>query len=220
MKLVCGKRTLDLSRPVVMGVLNVTPDSFSDGGRFSTIDAAVDHALAMVDEGAAIIDIGGESTRPGAVPVSVEDESQRVVPVIEALIQCGVEAVLSVDTSKAEVMRQAVAAGASMVNDVCALQHPGAMRVAAEMGVPVCLMHMQGEPQKMQEDPQYENITEEIINFLQQRVEACVQAGISRDCIVLDRFWIWQDCEAELYLTQTTGSFQDNGVAFAGWSVA
>ncbi len=186
MKLVCGNRTLDLSHPAVMGVLNVTPDSFSDGGRFSTIDSAVDHALAMVDEGATIIDIGGESTRPGAVPVSAEEECQRVVPVIEALIQAGVNAVLSVDTSKAEVMRQAVAAGASMINDVCALQQPGAMQVAAESGMPVCLMHMQGDPQKMQDDPQYENITEEITRFLKQRVDACVQAGISRDRIVLD----------------------------------
>ena len=186
MKLVCGNRTLDLTRPVVMGVLNVTPDSFSDGGQFSITDTAIERALAMVAEGAAIIDIGGESTRPGAVPVSVEDECQRVVPVIETLIQLGVDAVLSVDTSKAEVMRQAVAAGATMINDVCALQQPGAMQVAAESAVPVCLMHMQGDPQKMQHDPQYENVTADVVRFLQQRIAACVQAGISRDRIVLD----------------------------------
>jgi len=186
MKLTCGSRTLDLAQPVVMGVLNLTPDSFFDGGRHSSIDAAVDHALAMIAEGAAIIDIGGESTRPGALPVSVEDECQRVVPVIGALVHAGVDAVVSIDTSKAEVMRQAVAAGASMINDVCALQQPDAIKAAAESDVAVCLMHMQGAPQKMQDDPQYENITEEIARFLQQRVEACVQAGIGRDRLVLD----------------------------------
>jgi len=186
MKLVCGNRTLDLSQPAVMGVLNVTPDSFSDGGRYFTTDVAVAHALKMVSEGAAIIDIGGESTRPGAKPVSDADECQRVIPVIEALVDAGVDAVLSVDTSKAKVMRQAVAAGATMINDVCALQQPDAMRVAAETGVPVCLMHMQGDPQKMQDDPQYNNITEDIVRFLEQRVEACVQAGISHDRIVID----------------------------------
>jgi len=186
MKLTCGSRTLDLSQPVVMGVLNVTPDSFFDGGRYSSVDVAVDHALAMVAEGAAIIDIGGESTRPGAVPVSVEEECQRVVPVIDALMHAGVDAVLSIDTSKAEVMRQAIAAGASMINDVCALQLPDAIKAAAESDVAVCLMHKQGEPQKMQDDPRYESIAEEIARFLQLRVEACVQAGICRDRIVLD----------------------------------
>jgi len=186
MKLVCGNQILELSQPIVMGVLNVTPDSFYDGGRFSTTDLAVERALAMVAEGAAIIDIGGESTRPGAVQVSVEEECQRVVPVIETLIKVGIDAVISVDTSKAEVMRQAVAAGASMINDVSALQQPHAMQVASQSGVSVCLMHMQGKPQHMQDDPQYEDVTEDIIHFLQKRVEDCIQAGISRDRIVLD----------------------------------
>ncbi|HED17653.1 MAG TPA: dihydropteroate synthase [Gammaproteobacteria bacterium] len=186
MKLTCGSRSLDLSQPVVMGVLNVTPDSFFDGGRYFSIDTAVAHAQAMVTEGAAIIDIGGESTRPGALPVSVEDECQRVVPVINALMLVGLDAVISIDTSKPEVMRQAVAAGASMINDVCALQQPGAMEAAAESDAAICLMHMQGEPQKMQDDPRYKNITEEIAVFLHQRVEACEQAGISRDRIALD----------------------------------
>jgi len=186
MKLTCGSRSLDLLQPVVMGVLNVTPDSFFDGGRYSSIDAAVEHAQAMVADGAAIIDIGGESTRPGALPVSVEDECQRVVPVINALMRAGLDAVVSVDTSKAEVMRQAVSAGASMINDVCALQQPGAMEAATESDAAVCLMHMQGEPQKMQDDPHYKNITEEIAVFLHQRVEVCEQAGINRDRIALD----------------------------------
>lgn len=168
-----------------MGVLNVTPDSFSDGGDFFSADAAVERALAMQAEGAAIIDIGGESTRPGAEPVSAEDEIRRVVPVIEAL-QVRLTVPISIDTQKPEVMRAAVAAGAGFINDVNALRAPGALEAAAECQVPVCLMHMQGEPRTMQADPHYDDVVDEVSGFLQQRAAACEQAGIAREHILLD----------------------------------
>jgi dihydropteroate synthase len=181
----CKGKALDLSRPQVMGVLNVTPDSFSDGGDFFSADAAVERALAMQAEGAAIIDIGGESTRPGAEPVSAEDEIRRVVPVIEAL-QVRLTVPISIDTQKPEVMRAAVAAGAGFINDVNALRAPGALEAAAECQVPVCLMHMQGEPRTMQADPHYDDVVDEVSGFLQQRAAACEQAGIAREHILLD----------------------------------
>ncbi|MCG6864030.1 MAG: dihydropteroate synthase [Thiogranum sp.] len=168
-----------------MGVLNVTPDSFSDGGDFFSADAAVERALAMQAEGAAIIDIGGESTRPGAGPVSAEDEIRRVVPVIEAL-QVRLTVPISIDTQKPEVMRAAVAAGAGFINDVNALRAPGALEAAAECQVPVCLMHMQGEPRTMQADPHYDDVVDEVSGFLLQRAAACEQAGIAREHILLD----------------------------------
>ena len=168
-----------------MGVLNLTPDSFSDGGDFFSADAAVERALAMQAEGAAIIDIGGESTRPGAEPVSAEDEIRRVVPVIEAL-QVRLTVPISIDTQKPEVMRAAVAAGAGFINDVNALRAPGALEAAAECQVPVCLMHMQGEPRTMQADPHYDDVVDEVSGFLQQRAAACEQAGIAREHILLD----------------------------------
>jgi dihydropteroate synthase len=168
-----------------MGVLNVTPDSFSDGGDFFSADAAVERALAMQAEGAAIIDIGGESTRPGAEPVSAEDEIRRVVPVIEAL-QVRLTVPISIDTQKPEVMRAAVAAGAGFINDVNALRAPGALEAAAECQVPVCLMHMQGEPRTMQADPHYDDVVDEVSGFLLQRAAACEQAGIAREHILLD----------------------------------
>jgi dihydropteroate synthase len=177
-------RVLDLSSPVVMGVLNVTPDSFSDGGAWAGPSAAAEAAQAMVAAGAAVIDVGGESTRPGAAPVSVSEEIDRVVPVIEAL--AGLPAPISVDTSKPEVMRAAVAAGARMINDVNALRAPEALATAAGLDVPVCLMHMQGEPRTMQADPRYEDVVEDVYQFLLSRVAACEDAGIPRARLVLD----------------------------------
>jgi dihydropteroate synthase len=170
---------------VIMGILNVTPDSFSDGGRFDRVDAAFEHAMAMVAEGAHIIDVGGESTRPGAQAVSVEQELERVMPVIEA-IRANSNIPLSIDTSKPAVMRAAVAAGASMVNDVNALRTEGAVECCAEMGVPVCLMHMQGEPRTMQQQPMYDNVVEEVAAFLRERVAVCIAAGIDRGQIIVD----------------------------------
>ncbi len=185
MRLNCNARSLDLSAPRVMGVLNLTPDSFSDGGRYDSPDAALARAREMVAEGAAIIDVGGESTRPGAAPVPVAEELARVLPVIEVLT-AELEVPVSVDTSKPEVMAAAVAAGAGMINDVRALRRPGALEAAAAAGVPVCLMHMQGEPGDMQRDPRYADVVEEVRVFLQGRIEACVGAGIPRDRILVD----------------------------------
>jgi dihydropteroate synthase len=168
-----------------MGILNVTPDSFSDGGLYALQQAAVQHALDMVTEGADIIDIGGESTRPGAEPVSVAEELDRVVGVIEGLRAASAVPV-SIDTSKPEVMRAAVAAGASMVNDVSALRATGALEAVAELGVPVCLMHMQGEPRTMQRAPEYDDIVDDVARFLEQRASACLEAGVEPRNIVVD----------------------------------
>jgi len=181
----CGGRPLDLSRPCVMGVLNLTPDSFSDGGVLLRPEDALERALQMVEEGADIIDVGGESTRPGASPVSADDEIARVVPLIAALAP-RVSVPISVDTSKPEVMRAAVAAGAGMINDVRALRLPGAMEAAREAGVPVCLMHMQGEPWTMQADPRYTDVVAEVGAFLVERIHACVAAGIPRQRLLID----------------------------------
>jgi dihydropteroate synthase len=181
----CGHRALDLTRARVMGILNVTPDSFSDGGDFATREAALRHARQMVADGADLIDVGGESTRPGAPPVSVAEELDRVIPVIEAL--AGELAVpVSVDTSKPEVMRAAVAAGAGLINDVAALRRPGALAVAAALRVPVCLMHMQGEPGTMQQDPTYGDVVAEVAAFLAGRLAACEAAGIPRERLLVD----------------------------------
>jgi len=177
--------TLSLDRPVVMGILNVTPDSFSDGGDFRDPGVAIGRARAMIGEGAAIIDIGGESTRPGAVPVTADDEMRRVIPVIEAL-SGSIEAVISVDTTKPEVMAAAIQAGAVMINDVNALRAPGALDVAAATDAAVCLMHMQGEPRTMQQDPRYGDVVAEVSAFLAERARHCLEAGISRRRIVVD----------------------------------
>lgn len=186
-RLQCAHNTLDLSRPQVMGILNVTPDSFSDGGDFFLPDKALQRARQMAAEGAVIIDIGGESTRPGAAGVSLAEELERVIPVVEALSTELPGIVISVDTSKAEVMRAAVRAGAGMINDVCALQQPGALEaVAGFEQIPVCLMHMQGRPRTMQSQPSYKNVVEEVLAFLQQRIRACEQAGLGRDRLVVD----------------------------------
>lgn len=184
MKLACGKYNLTLDRPLVMGIVNVTPDSFSDGGRHLLRDSAVAHARQLLAEGADILDIGGESTRPGAQPVSAQDELARVLPVIEALR--GDNVPLSIDTWKPEVMRAAIASGASMVNDINALQSPGATQAVADSDAAACLMHMQGEPQTMQQAPHYERVVEEVRAHLQHRIEAIEAVGIARNRIVID----------------------------------
>jgi len=181
----CAGKPLDLSRPRVMGILNVTPDSFSDGGDFFALDRAIEHARTMVGEGAAIIDVGGESTRPGAAPVDTDEELRRVIPVIEALAR-ELPVPLSIDTRKPAVMRAAVEAGAGLINDVNALREPGALDAAAALGVPVCLMHMQGEPQTMQQQPAYRDVVAEVGGFLEARAAACQAAGIARGQILLD----------------------------------
>lgn len=185
MILTANNKTLDLSTPQVMGILNVTPDSFSDGGKFNSLDNALTQAKRMIDAGVTIIDVGGESTRPGAPEVSVEEELERVIPVIKAIRQ-HYDVWISVDTSKAEVMRQAAEAGADIINDVRALLEPGALEVAAQAGLPICLMHMQGQPRTMQEAPHYDNLMEEVGKFLQERVAACEAVGISKEQLILD----------------------------------
>jgi dihydropteroate synthase len=182
--LFCGPFQLDLSRPLVMGILNVTPDSFSDGGLHNRRDAALAHARQLIAEGADIIDIGGESTRPGAEPVSVQEELDRVIPVIEGLL--GMSVPVSIDTFKPAVMKQAIAAGAHMINDINALQDVSAMEVVAGSNAAVCLMHKLGNPQTMQQHPDYLNVVAEVGAFLQARVESAQAAGIARERIVID----------------------------------
>ena len=185
MLLRCGDKTLSLDHALVMGVVNVTPDSFSDGGRFYDTATAVAHGRQLQAEGAAILDIGGESTRPGAPEVSVEEELRRVLPVIEQL-RAATTAVISIDTSKPEVMRAAVAAGAGLINDVRALREPGALAIAAQTGCAICLMHMQGEPRTMQQNPTYRDVAGEVKAFLDERVRAARAAGIPADRITVD----------------------------------
>lgn len=184
-RLLCGDRELDLSRTQVMGILNITPDSFSDGGRYWRADAALAHVAQMCAAGATLIDVGGESTRPGAQPVGVQEELDRVLPMVEA-IRARFEVIVSVDTSSPELMRGAAAAGAGLINDIRALTRPGALQAAADTGLAVCLMHMQGEPLTMQQDPVYQSILDEVNSFLECRVQACVAAGIERSKLVLD----------------------------------
>ena len=179
-----GAQRLGLERPRVMGILNVTPDSFADGGRFVDRGKALDHARRMTADGADIIDIGGESTRPGANPVPEDVEMQRVIPLVEALVREGMR--VSVDTQKPAVMRAALAAGAGMINDVRALQESGSMEVLAASNAAVCLMHMQGEPRTMQAEPRYDDVVTEVRDFLVQRARCCEAAGIARDRIVID----------------------------------
>jgi dihydropteroate synthase len=181
----CAGQILDLTQPRIMGVLNITPDSFSDGGAWLSVENAVAHARQMADAGADIIDVGGESTRPGSAPVSAGEEMQRVLPVIEAL-RASVDVPVSIDTQKPAVMRAAVAAGAGMINDVNALQADGAVETAAALSVPVCLMHMQGVPETMQQEPDYRDVVTEVVSFLGERAAACEAAGIARGQIVLD----------------------------------
>jgi dihydropteroate synthase len=207
----CAGRRLDLARPAVMGILNVTPDSFSDGGLFLARDRAVRQAVAMAQEGAAIIDIGGESTRPGAQPVSAQEEMDRVVPVIEA-VHAAVALPLSIDTCKPAVMRAAVAAGAGLINDVCALRAEGALEMAHALGVPVCLMHMQGEPRTMQQNPVYTDVVAEVRDFLHSRIDACATAGIARERIIVDPgFGFGKTLEHNLQLLRRLADFRALG---------
>jgi dihydropteroate synthase len=185
MHLHCGRHRIDLARPVVMGILNVTPDSFSDGGRFHEPAAALERARQLVEEGASIVDVGGESTRPGAKPVATDEELRRVLPVFERLA-ASLPVPLSVDTRKPEVMRAALAAGASLVNDVSALAAPGALEAVAASDAAVCLMHMQGEPGSMQAAPRYDDVVAEVRAFLSGRAAACARAGIGRERLVVD----------------------------------
>jgi dihydropteroate synthase len=208
----CAGKPLDLSRSRVMGILNVTPDSFSDGGRFFGVEAAVERGLRLRGEGADIIDIGGESTRPGAEAVSEQEEIDRVLPIIEALVP-ELDVPVSVDTSKAGVMRAAVRAGASMINDVCALTADNALEAAASSGVPVCLMHMQGEPRTMQVAPHYDNVVTDVIGFLGRRLEACAEAGIPRERLLVDPgFGFGKTLEHNLALLAGLAAFGRLGV--------
>ena len=185
-KLRHGEKELVLDHPVIMGILNVTPDSFSDGGKFFNKDDALRHAEEMVQAGAEIIDVGGESTRPGAAPVSEEDETARVVPVIAAVREKFPDVWISVDTSTPGVMRKACAAGCDILNDIRALRREGALEAAAELGAPVCIMHMQGEPGHMQDNPVYQDLIGEVSEFFYERIDACLNAGIKRENIILD----------------------------------
>ena len=208
----CGGRELRLDRTRIMGIVNVTPDSFSDGGAHADTEAAVAHALKLAEEGADLLDVGGESTRPGAGEVPVEVELARVLPVIERLArECALP--ISVDTSKPEVMRAAVAAGAGMVNDPWALRREGALEAAAQLGVPVCLMHMQGTPLDMQDDPQYDDVVAEVHSFLAQRLFACEMAGIAKKKLLVDPgFGFGKNLEHNLAVLRQLSRFAELGV--------
>ena len=207
----CGKFQLDLSTPCVMGIVNVTPDSFSDGGKFVATNLAVEHALKLAEEGADILDIGGESTRPNATPVSLQAEFDRVIPVIEALVK-QFNIPISIDTYKPQVMQAAIAAGASMVNDVRALQEDGALEVVAKSNVGVCLMHMQGTPQTMQQNPHYDDVVNDVKAFLAARLQASIYAGMSANRILLDPgFGFGKTREHNITLLQNLESFADLG---------
>ena len=181
----CGDKSLDLSSPVIMGVLNVTPDSFSDGGRYLQVDDALRQAESMIREGALIIDIGAESTRPNAHPVSEQQELDRILPVIERIKQ-QLDVVISIDTSTPKVIVESALLGAGLINDVRALQRDGALAAAAATGLPICLMHMQGQPNTMQQQPCYRSVVDEVQAFLQQRIDACLAVGITREQLLLD----------------------------------
>ncbi len=212
MRLDCGRHQIDLDRPIVMGVLNVTPDSFSDGGRYLELPAAVARAERLAAEGAMIIDVGGESTRPRAAPVGVEEELGRVIPVIERLAaSLGVP--ISIDTRKPMVMRRALEAGASMVNDVAALSAPGALEVVSGTGAAVCLMHMQGEPATMQREPTYGDVVSEVRSYLRERAAACARAGIGRSRLVVDPgFGFGKTLEHNLDLLRGLGAIASDGL--------
>ncbi len=211
MLLRCGKFRLDLSRPLVMGIVNVTPDSFSDGGQHLRHGAAQGHARQLIAQGADLLDIGGESTRPGAMPVGVQEELDRVMPVLEAMHDSPVP--VSIDTRKPEVMRAALAAGAAMVNDIGALQEPGALAAVAASDAAVCLMHKQGDPQTMQVQPQYANVVREVTAFLQARIAAAEAAGIARERIVADPgFGFGKALGHNLALLRELQAFKELGV--------
>lgn len=204
-------KVLDLNSPKVMGILNVTPDSFSDGGSYTNIDSALKQAEKMIEQGASIIDIGGESTRPGASDVSLENELDRVIPVIEKIHE-NLDCWISIDTSKAKVMLEAVNAGADLINDVRALSEEGALAAAVQADVPVCLMHMQGAPRSMQSAPEYEDVVAEVKSFLLQRVSRCLDAGIRKDNIILDLgFGFGKQLKHNFQLLAATREFVDLG---------
>lgn len=208
----CGNRDLDLSRPAVMGILNVTPDSFSDGGKYSTVDAALKHAESMLRDGATMIDVGAESTRPGAADVSVQEELDRMIPVVEAISR-EFNTVISIDTSTPEVITAAAAAGAGFINDIRALKRAGALEAAAKTGLPVCVMHMQGEPKNMQNAPLYENVLSDVREFLEERVAACKAVGISQNQIVLDPgFGFGKGLDHNLQLLKHLDKFHELGL--------
>ena len=208
----CAGRALSLDRPRVMGIVNVTPDSFSDGGAHDTLEAAVAHGLRLAQEGADLLDIGGESTRPGADEVPLEEELRRVVPLVERLAR-ETTLPISIDTSKPEVMRAAVAAGAGMINDVYALRREGALDAAAELAVPVVLMHMFGEPRSMQASPEYDDVVAEVHRFLAQRIFAAEMAGIAKKRIVVDvGFGFGKTCEHNIALLAQLQRFSDLGM--------
>lgn len=185
MMIAANNKSLDLSRPHVMAILNVTPDSFSDGGKYNSIELALAQVDKMIKAGVSIVDVGGESTRPGAPDVSLEEELRRVVPVIKAIRE-KYDVWISVDTSKAEVMRQAIDAGADLINDIRSLQEPGALEVAAEAKLPICLMHMKGQPRTMQVAPHYDDVMSDVSAFLEERIAACEAAGIDKSQLILD----------------------------------
>jgi dihydropteroate synthase len=207
----CRNRTLDLTRPIVMGILNVTPDSFSDGGRYAGLDAALECARIIVSEGAGIIDVGGQSTRPGALAVDEAVEIERVVPVV-AGIAASSDVAVSIDSSKPNVMRAAIAAGACIINDVHALREPGARELAAELQAGVCLMHMQGEPRTMQDSPHYNDVVAEVMAFLAQERRECIDAGVASDAIALDPgFGFGKNLEHNLTLLRELPRFEALG---------
>lgn len=211
MQLFSKGKFLDLSSTKVMGILNVTPDSFSDGGAFSNLDDALQQAEKMVEQGAAIIDIGGESTRPGASDVALQQELDRVIPVIEK-IHNNLDCWISIDTSKAQVMQEAVNAGAHIINDIRALREEGALQAAAKVDVPVCLMHMQGAPRTMQNAPHYDNLQGEVEQFLLQRINAAVEAGVKKENIILDLgFGFGKQLDDNFQLLQATSRFVEMG---------
>jgi len=218
MHLQCGRFKLSLERPLVMGVVNITPDSFSDGGMFADTERAIAHAQRLIGEGVDILDLGGESTRPGAAPVSLEVERRRVLPVLEALASGGVP--VAVDTRKPELMREAIAAGAAMINDVTALSGPGALAAVARTPVAVCLMHMQGDPATMQSNPDYRDVVREVRDFLAQRVAVAEAAGIARNRIVVDPgFGFGKTVEHNLALLRSLSEFSSlGGALLAGLS--
>jgi dihydropteroate synthase len=208
----CGVRKLLLDRPRIMGIVNVTPDSFADGGEHADTEAAVAHGLLLAAQGADLLDVGGESTRPGATAVSLQEELRRVLPVIERLAR-ETTLPISIDTSKPEVMRAAVAAGAGLINDVHALRLDGALEAAAALGVPVCLMHMQGEPGSMQEAPHYDDVVAEVHGFFTQRLFACEMAGIDRKKLLVDPgFGFGKDLQHNLRLLRQLARLGELGV--------
>ena len=218
-RLDCAGRVLVLDRPRVIGIVNVTPDSFADGGEHASTQTAIAHGMKLVEEGADLLDIGGESTRPGAQDVSVDEELRRVIPVIEALAK-QTSLPISIDTSKPEVMRAAAAAGAGMINDIYALRRDGALDAAASLGVPVVLMHMQGEPRSMQDAPQYDDVVAEVHRFLAERIFAAEMAGIAKKDIVVDPgFGFGKTSAHNLLLLAQLGRITELGVpVLAGMS--